>query len=451
MCGFLTRSLWKIPNSLALEDYAHELAFLPDLTDVVPTRLDYSADNGVCSAHSDEQTTRLIEVLQSHEQIMITSGNALPPPAYGVECDIDVQGHPPIRQRPRRVPLKHLKKLFELLKALLKAELIAFSKSTWASPIVIVLKKNGVDIRLRIDYKSVNAITLMMEYAMPLIDDLLTELDAYLWFCSMDAASGFWAVMMTRSARRVSAFVCALGPFEWLRMPFGLMNAPMIYQRLIDNALWGYVQPKGEWEAFAERICRVEVEAEAQRGRYSTNAEFEPTRLTNLDADCRALAESDPMQDFIDSPAADMFTTGEPDQSSWVPVFEQRSFVEDICFGGRTFNECLDTLDRLLKRFAKCLISVSFPKSIFAQPKVDFLSHKVTPEGIQADPKKMAAITELPFPKTKKGMQAFLGALNYYGRFIQNLVVYGAVLHQMKEDDFTPGAISPQPKPHSPS
>ncbi|GMF27073.1 unnamed protein product [Phytophthora fragariaefolia] len=78
------------PNSFALEDYAHELAFPPDLTDVIPTQLDYSADNVVCGTHSAEQTTRLVKVLQSHERIMISSGNALPRPAYGVVCDIDV-------------------------------------------------------------------------------------------------------------------------------------------------------------------------------------------------------------------------------------------------------------------------------------------------------------------------------------------------------------------------
>ncbi|GMF63296.1 unnamed protein product [Phytophthora fragariaefolia] len=144
---------------------------------------------------------------------MIASGYALPPPAYGAICDIDVQGHKPIKQRARRVPLKleHLKKLYELLKGLLKAGLTAFSNSPWASPIVIVLKKNGVDIRLCIDYKMDNAISVLMEYAMPLVDDLLTELESYLWFCSLDAASGFWAVMMTQRAREISAFVCALG------------------------------------------------------------------------------------------------------------------------------------------------------------------------------------------------------------------------------------------------
>ena len=147
--------------------------------------------------------------------------NALSPRAYEVVCDIDVQGHDPIKQRARLVPLRYLSKIYELLKGLLKARLISFSRSPWASPIVIVQKKNGVDIRLCIDYQLVYAVKVSMEYAMPLVDDLLAELIIYQWFCSLDAASVFWAVMMTERARHVSAFVCALMHFMWLRMPFG--------------------------------------------------------------------------------------------------------------------------------------------------------------------------------------------------------------------------------------
>ncbi|GMF33902.1 unnamed protein product [Phytophthora fragariaefolia] len=132
-------------NEIHFEDYAHELAFLPDLTVLASTILDYDAPN----------------------------------------CVISTCGHAPIKQRARRIPLNYLRKLYELLKGLLEAWLIAFSSSPWASPIVIVLKKNGQDIRLCIDYKMVNAITLIMEYAMPLIDDLLTEIESYLWFCSV--------------------------------------------------------------------------------------------------------------------------------------------------------------------------------------------------------------------------------------------------------------------------
>ncbi|POM76905.1 Hypothetical protein PHPALM_5807, partial [Phytophthora palmivora] len=84
-------------------------------------------------------------------------------------------------------------------------------------------------------------------------------------------------------------------------------------------------------------------------------------------------------------------------------------------------------------------ISVSFTKSIFVQSKVDFLSHEVSSEGIRADPKKIKAVMEVPFPTSKKGMQSFLGALNYYSRFIQDFAVYGAALYQLKDADFAPG------------
>ncbi|OWZ24539.1 hypothetical protein PHMEG_000430 [Phytophthora megakarya] len=72
--------------------------------------------------------------------------------------------------------------------------------------------------------------------------------------------------------------------------------------------------------------------------------------------------------------------------------------------------------------------------------KVVFLFHEVSPEGIGADPKKMIAITELQFPKSKKGMHQFLGPLNYYSRFFQDFAVYGAALYQLKEDDFFEGS-----------
>ncbi|KAG6591089.1 reverse transcriptase [Phytophthora cinnamomi] len=338
---------------IELEDYAHELAFLPDLSEPAPTTLDYSAVNVKNPELSADQQRSLIE--------------------------------------------------YELLKGLLKAGLIAFSDSPWASPIVIVLKKNGQDIRLCIDYKMVNAVTAILEYAMPLVDDLLTDLETYLWFCSLDAASGFWAILMTLRARKISAFVCPLGHFEWLRMPFGLQNAPMIYQRMIDNALWGFVQPNGGWNAFAAKMKAAEDSAEHCRRLESQYVYEQRNRRVVAGACVR--------------PAI---------------------FVDDICFGGEDFDSCLATLDRLLSRFEECRISVSFTKSTFVQGRVDFLSHEVSKEGIRPDPKKLDAITKLSFPRTKKGMQSFLGALNYYNRFIQDFAVYGAALYQLKEDDFAP-------------
>ncbi|OWZ00304.1 hypothetical protein PHMEG_00028538 [Phytophthora megakarya] len=146
-----------IPKEMELADYAHELAILPDLTEPSSTVLDYTGLNVMNKSLSEDEQRKLVEVLNRHEGIMITSV---------------------------------LEKLYELLKGLLRAGLITFSDSSWASAIVIVLKTNGVGIRLCIDYKRVNAVTTIMEYAMPLVDDLLTDMEAYLWFCSLDAASG---------------------------------------------------------------------------------------------------------------------------------------------------------------------------------------------------------------------------------------------------------------------
>jgi hypothetical protein len=82
-----------------------------------------------------------------------------------------------VAQRAHRVPIHILGKLYELLCALLRAGLIRYSSSPWASPIFIVLKRNGKDFGLCIDYRLVNGLTKLMVYAMPLIDDLLDNFE----------------------------------------------------------------------------------------------------------------------------------------------------------------------------------------------------------------------------------------------------------------------------------
>ncbi|KAG3066870.1 hypothetical protein PI125_g23773 [Phytophthora idaei] len=173
---------------------------------------------------------------------------------------------------------------------------------------------------------------------------------------------------------------------------------------MIDNALWGFVQPKGGWRTYSEMMRLAEAQAKERRA-TSNEGSFQ----TKFEADREASVETDPVLQLVNSTVADMFATGELDESSLVPVFGRRSFVDDICFGGEDFDSCLATLDRLSTRFAQCRISISFTKSIFCQPKVDFLSHEISPEGIKADPKKLAAITELSFPASKRGMQSFIG------------------------------------------
>ncbi|ETN11403.1 hypothetical protein PPTG_22582 [Phytophthora nicotianae INRA-310] len=118
----------------------------------------------------------------------------------GVVCDIAMGDAKPVAQRVRRVAPQFRGKLSGLIKGLLSAKIIRVLSSPWASPIVVIIKKNGVDIRLCIDYRVVNSLTRLMVYPTPLINDLPEDMGKVLWYCSLDMASGFWVVEMTERA-----------------------------------------------------------------------------------------------------------------------------------------------------------------------------------------------------------------------------------------------------------
>jgi hypothetical protein len=121
---------------------------------------------------------------------------------------------------------------------MLKQGIIRYSNSPWASPVVIVPKKDGTR-RFCVDYRRINKITEKDSYPIPRINDLLDNLGGMKWFTSIDLASGYWQVMMDKDDRKKTAFVCREGLYEFNIMPFGLTNAPATFQRLMDNVLFG--------------------------------------------------------------------------------------------------------------------------------------------------------------------------------------------------------------------
>jgi hypothetical protein len=183
-----------------------QLAMLPELKDLSPECNIDEADVGVEGVSTPEMEAKLRKVLKYHKRIFLGGGN-------GVVCDLDVGDARPVAQRARQIAPHILVKVYELLKKLLETGLIELSESEWASPIVIVLKKNGVDIRMCIDYRLVNQLIRLSRYPLPLIDDLLIGFEAAMWFMSLDMASGFWAVLMTERAKLISAFICPFGHF----------------------------------------------------------------------------------------------------------------------------------------------------------------------------------------------------------------------------------------------
>ena len=377
-------------GELFAEDVEQHMAVLPEVT-ASKTEITIDdiqvGDPGIPLTADQEDLRRLI---WKSRHLLIGKGNALPPAARGAVCDIDVGEARPIAQRVRPVAPKFREKLADLIKGLLSAKIIRPSTSPWASPIVVIIKKNGEDIRLCIDYRRVNQLTRLMVYPMPLISELLQDMDKAMWYCSLDMASGFWVVEMTERARSISAFITPSGLFEWLRMPFGLKNAPQIYQRLIDNALYGYLK-----------------------------------------------IGADKDENATDSPKLiDVFVEGEPETDQTSSVLGRRSYIDDILIPATSWTSLYDKVERLLTACDRWNLSISLTKSFWGRRKVDYLGHQVSLAGLEANPKDLGSLVNIPFPTTLRSMQSFLGSLNYYSRFIEDFAIYASVLYELREADF---------------
>ena len=111
------------------------------------------------------------------------------------------------------------------------------SNSPWASPVVLVRKKDG-SLRFCIDLRKLNARTVKDAYSLPCIEDALDSLNGACIFTSLDLKSGYWQVELDENSIPLTAFtVGPLGFYECVRMPFGLTNAPATFQRLMESCL----------------------------------------------------------------------------------------------------------------------------------------------------------------------------------------------------------------------
>jgi transposase InsO family protein len=152
--------------------------------------------------------------------------------------DIDTGDARPIRQPPRRLPLAQQADCEKEVVSMLEKGVIEPGYSPWASPIVLVRKKDGT-LRFCVDYRKLNEVTVFDCYPLPRIDETLDHLSGAQWFTTLDLLSGYWQVGLTPEARLKSAFCTRSGLYLWKVMPFGLSNAPSTFERLMERVLQG--------------------------------------------------------------------------------------------------------------------------------------------------------------------------------------------------------------------
>jgi hypothetical protein len=157
------------------------------------------------------------------------------PPEREVEFYIDlIPGTVPIAKRPYRMAPTELAELKLQIAELQQKGYIRPSSSPWGAPVLFVTKKDG-SMRMCIDYRSLNEVTIKNKYPLPQIDDLFDQLQGAKYFSKIDLRSGYHQLRIKEADIHKTAFVTRYGQYEFTVMPFGLTNTPTFFMNLINK------------------------------------------------------------------------------------------------------------------------------------------------------------------------------------------------------------------------
>ena len=123
-----------------------------------------------------------------------------------LQHSVNTRDHPPIKQQPHRTPVVRMEKVAEMISAMEKQGVVQPSTSPWASPVVLVPKKDR-SLRFCVDYQRLNSVTRKDVYPLPRVDDIFDTLGEVKYFSTLDLASGYWQVELDEDARAKSALL----------------------------------------------------------------------------------------------------------------------------------------------------------------------------------------------------------------------------------------------------
>ena len=193
--------------------------------------------NDVCIVEgSSEKGVGDLPVVQEFPEVFLDDITKLPPERE-VEFAIDlVPGTRPILIAPYRMSASELGELKKQLEELLEKQFIRLSVSPWGALVLLVKKKDG-SMRLCVDYRQLNNVTIKNRYPLPRIDDLMDQLVGAEAFCKIDLRSGYYHIRVKAENISKTAFRTRYGHYEYSVMPFGVSNAPCVFMEYMNRIL----------------------------------------------------------------------------------------------------------------------------------------------------------------------------------------------------------------------
>ena len=180
-----------------------------------------------------DEKQEALRIFTTYSDMFTSEGNSLGRTTT-IQHQIPTCDDIPVNQPHRRIPPNQLAEVKQHLQDLLDKGVIRPSQSNYASPIVLVRKKNGA-LRMCLDYRQLNVKVKRDSYPLPRIDESLDVLGGAKYFSTMDLASAYNQVEVHPADRHKAAFTTPLGLFEYNRMPFGLGGAPATFQRVMQT------------------------------------------------------------------------------------------------------------------------------------------------------------------------------------------------------------------------
>ena len=308
-----------------------------------------------------------------------------------IVLEIPTGNSEPIAQRPYPMPYRYLEAVRKEVQALLDGGLIEPCISNWASPALIRLKKDStpenVRLKIIIDYRRLNEVTIPDVAGLGDQDEILDGFGGDQRYCGIvDAAGGFYQFLIHPRDRHKSAFVLptSMGgtSFQWRVAPYGLTRNPAGYSRGMMFALKGLDE------------CLLDG------GRATGGA---------------------------------------------------KSWIDDVSMHANTFEGFVDLFSNVLERLAFAGMSLKASKCLLLHQQLEVLGFYVTPDGLIMQQSKIDALVqrnekgELPYPSNVAEIRTFLGAVQFYRRFVPRISLLAApmnsVLKGMKPGDarFIPG------------